>query len=739
MPELPTITSQRLRSFEPGEELRVESTGDDNELKTRTTNWFQRFIRLISIPFRAPDKAQQYGDAKQAVFDALTIEYGKKIAESVFRANIGELDYGKTSPYDPITGRQIRRMVEQGDRAILEKYSKPENGGIDYSTIWPQITDKPLDTEVSTQEWMLRKSAGMPSPSLDDPPSFDRFDRRSMELRGHPLEIQPQKPDSPRIGHRLAETILRDYEAQRENAPLQEGRCWTLDLKKGSDDEEIYTIGVRIDPTDPTMVKVFDVNQCEVAIPRYDLGRWLDAHLRKHHIVHSCALHRAEETMTDPNYQKQDGQWRRRFEVDIDRETFSERFKDNLGLVRQSQTLLDNVAVHAAFKKDVDRLTVEVIGHDRSHVLRSTNFKNAFEDLLGSTGDWEQDTRARLNLSSLLNQNLDNTLNDSVNRKMLKEMNGEQFIPRDPCSRIVVSRTSNDMIRIDVDVLQRIKRINSPGNELSEVDELDPRSVVHSSYSLQIPRQALSQIGGLDRVEIVKAPHAEIDFMPFLGRGTDEEPQRLEIGLHVEGDHLVSEGLYWPTIRLPGQLAGCGTGKDTEVLDGVLLNSECVDNLQSKSLPQTIDWGSNLEPMVLDRHEMSLLGPFGLDGDGMTNLSHLLSPSTVRGVQTAMMREILQDDGFELDPGMLQPETRITPVTLPDNSKAIDIEIRCVMPEGMIENSKGTLVHSPSPLPPPGRFETGVKLRIPLEDLNGPMPGRFNLVYPCRLEWRPQQ
>ena len=133
---------------------------------------------------------------------------------------------------------------------------------------------------------------------------------------------------------------------------------------------------------------------------------------------------------------------------------------------------------------------------------------------------------------------------------------------------------------------------------------------------------------------------------------------------------------------MPGQLASCGNGKGTEVLEQHLLNSECVDNLQNKSLPQTIDWGSNLDPMVLDRREISLLGPFGLDGDGMTNLSHLLSPSTVRGVQTAMMRELLQDDGFELDQGMLQPQTRITPVILPDNSKAIDIESRCVMPEG---------------------------------------------------------
>ena len=736
MPELPTITSQRLRSFESGEELRVERSGDDKELKTRTTSWFQRLIRLVSIPFRPPK--DEYGDAKQAVLDALTTEYGKTIAASVFRANIGEFDHGKTSPYDPITGRQIRRMVEQGDRAILEKYSKPKNGGIDYSTIWPQITDQPLNTEASTREWMLRQSAGMPSPSLDDPPSFNRFDRRSMELRGLPLEIQPQKPDSPRIGQRIAETILRDFQARRENGPPPEGCCWTLDLKKGPDDDEIYTIGVRIDPKDPTKVRVFDVNQCEVAVPRYDLARWLDAHLRKHHVVHSCALHRAEETMTDPNYQKQDGQWRRRFEFDLDPGSFSQRFKDNVGLARKSQTKLDNVAVYAGFKKDVDRLTMEVIGQDRSHVLRSSNFKDAFEDLLGSTGDWEKDNRARLNLSGLLYQNLENTLCKSVNHRILKEMKSEEFIPRDSCSRIVVSRTGDDQIRIDVDVLQRMKRIGSPGSDLSEVDELDPRSVVHSSYSLQIPRQALSEVGGLDKV-VVNQPHVEVDFMPFIGRGTDQEPRRVEIGLHVEGDHLVSEGLYWPTIRLPGQLAGCGNGKPTGVVDDMLLDSELVDNLQNKSLPQTIDWGSNLDPMVLDRNEMSLLAPFGLDGHGITNLSHLLSPSTVVGVQTAMMREILQDDQFKLTEGMPKPRAHITPVTLPGNRKAIDIEIRCVMPEGMIENSKGTLVHSPSPLQPPGRFETGVKLRIPLEDLNGPMPDRFNLVYPCRLEWRPQE
>ena len=172
---LPTISSEQLRRFRQDDELRVTHEDGQDELTARQGNWLNRAIRWITAPLRGADPNGKFVEAKSVVLDALKREFGEEIGTKVFRANVGHMIDGehRTSSINPITGRHVQKMVEQGEREILRKYGRPENGGVQFDGEWSMPDGGPIPgvPEPATRDWMLRKSCGLDGPSRDDPPT----------------------------------------------------------------------------------------------------------------------------------------------------------------------------------------------------------------------------------------------------------------------------------------------------------------------------------------------------------------------------------------------------------------------------------------------------------------------------------------------------------------------------------------------------------------------------------------
>jgi hypothetical protein len=736
----PNISSEQLRSFRLRDELRVtQGEGDGGQLDTRRGNWLGRAIRSITGFLGWSERTERFTEAKKSVLEALKKEYGEEIGQKVFRSNIGHM-MGEThvsSVYHPITGRHIQKMLEQGDLEILEKYAKPEHGGAVYGKQWstPQGGPIPGVPEPATRDWMLRKSVGLDGPTQDDPPNLDplkRFDRRDVNL--HVSEVEIRGNVGQTYYEKVAQSLFDDYETRLEGHDGR-GLSWTFDLKldEGAPLHSTHTIGVRIDPEEPGIVNVFDVNHYEVKIPREEFGAWLRAHINHNYDGTDLHIYRAEETMKDSQFTKVDGKWKAQFELEVDPRQLELSLKKNME--KQTPATLRETSVSSSFRNDLDRMSIEIHSPNRPYGLTVDNFLEGMRDLVGD-GTTQEEQNALLNLSILLSQNLGNTLFDPVTRGITEQMDVEMMTPGGSNLRVVVTKSEDvdPVIGIQVEVLRGCHAIGGAMVENS-TDLLAPGSHTHTSYRLEVPLSSLGQPEGWRDVRVVGEVPTRVDLEAFVGVAPEEVPQPHGISLYSEENRLVSDSTI-SREDVNTLFGSCGLNKDMTTVENLTLNKEFVETFESEGLGHIRlgypggdhDAFQSIGDMTTHLH--------GLNQQGRLNLSHLLAPSTAMDLYRSMMRKALRDEEFDVEQDN-HPDWRAT-ITPSNDGQTLDIEYRLEIPKDMLENAPGVALYYGSPRQEPGHFETIVKIRVPVEQLNERIPESYDLMHPGRLEWRPE-
>jgi hypothetical protein len=121
MPEL-SLTDLNRIARQADLEVRVEGEA----IQTKEGSWGGRVMRGLKVGVLAgvvaedrTAKREGYGQAKNAVLQALKKEYGDDIGERAFLKGAGRLKDGKvwSSSDHPLTGRQIRLMIEHAEAA----------------------------------------------------------------------------------------------------------------------------------------------------------------------------------------------------------------------------------------------------------------------------------------------------------------------------------------------------------------------------------------------------------------------------------------------------------------------------------------------------------------------------------------------------------------------------------------------------------------------------------------------
>jgi hypothetical protein len=737
---LPKITSQDLRRYRSeNEEVRVETRRGENaqeekSLRTTPGSWFKRVIRLLSIPFRAPDKKDQYEGAKLAVLAALKSEFGEQLGTKVFRANIGETEGGRhfVSPYDPITGREIRKMVEQGDREILEHYAKEENGGVNYSGLWstPRGGPVPGRPDPATRDWMMAKFENKPSLyNRAQPPNFDPFPSwRDVDLRSSRVDTARDARNKETFFQSTARGLLTDLDRRIERTPSDRGHAWTLDIDLMNEHggRSTTTLGLRVDPKTPDMINIFDVNHCEVTVARKDLSAWLRAHIEEHYPDARLSLFRAEEVMSR-NFpvDEDDGVPKARFDFELDDKPLQDELikKYEKVLEENGPGTIGGVAVSSILQRDINRSSIEIKTPDRSYGLGPGNFYDGMKALLDDGNLSEEQLRLAIyNLSVVLNQDL-GTEGCKLYEAEIKERLAQSTFGRAMDCTFELSRTNDNppAIRIDVDMVRGYQGMG--GDMLKDWEYFNGKSHVETRYSVSIELDHLLEDEGWRKLAVTEPMRSQGVFQPQLDDfEIDEHANTKGLGL-FQRDGRLQTSMRLQNITVTGILQNTGD-KPVSESRGVMLNQQFLEELGGDPVRVRLGGGNGDPlPLTLDHVEQVLpgLGPLG-----KTNLSHLLAPST--GI--TLFESMTNID--EIDPDTARKaRTIVTPIAR-DGVNSVDIEYRCPVPQGALE---GNFFLYPEPPTPPGHFESVVRVRIPVDQLNNGIPQTYDMLQPSRFEW----
>jgi hypothetical protein len=657
-----------------------------NELKATTVDgsFGKRLVRNLSILTRdltteaEKEKGKEYGATKEAVHATLKEIYGDELGTKVYRANIGHMqgDQHIVSHLHPITGRHIRKMMEQGDRELLARYADPKTGGVKLD----RDMTSGMRAPGATLAWMKSLSPG-------DGPSDKR---EGMELRTSRLPIRDVKGRDS-FGE-IAETVFRDADKQLEKARRA---FWTLDVGVGETGkfdrtgkiEKKHPIGICIDADDENMVQVYDGNIRSATVSRKDFGAWLAAHVNAHYDMNRVELHRAGLARDSYFWPEGDG-WVRK--ISWQQSGVDEELRKNFQMMNRECS--PGKLTCKTFDADVDRDEYRIKFGRRDFVLRAGNSERLLSALVEGGSEAQRRT-AVYNLSMLLNQNLGNAPNDLIGSHLRSEIHGwppsvivqmgtEKIAT---LSRINGEEAGKDTIRIDVGLTQGLGFVEY---RTSNQEYLDPGSSwTVAKYSIVIPLQALWTKGGLD--EFTASP-LTVEIRATLGDEDQLSKPKL-VALQSRDGRFVSAR----------QL---GFDRADRVLH------------ESKSLPG----------QVLGNR------PSGLTESGSRNLSRLVSPQTAKSLCASMYSAITD----QVYPNVEQPELRTKLRLKPEDEPTFaEIEYRYSLEEPL----PGVVLFHGSERPEgDGRLETVVTVRVPFQELNEGVPLHYDFVHSPRLEWTPQ-
>ena len=536
----------------------------------------------------------------------------------------------------------------------------------------------------------------------------------------------------------LAQALFDDFDKRVDSPDSERGLFWTLDLRldQGAPLPSTHSMGVRINPEEPGVVNVFDVNHCEVKVPREEFSAWLGAHIAANYPdVGGVRLFRAEETMKDRHFAKVDGTWKAQFDFNLDGESLGDILKKNIGHSKpdiSEGVMVREAMVSPSFSKDLERMSIEIISPARTYGLTTDNYREGFSTLLGN-GTETEDQHAIYNLSLLLCQNLGNAPYDLVGPEIAQRMGVGMMMPGGGGMRIVVTKNEGDdepVIGIKVEMVRGCYALNGEIINYSS-DLLAPSSQTNTSYRLEIPLSSLREENGWEDVRVVGEVPTKVDLEAFVGVAPESPNAPRGISFYTEENRLVSERLTSNT-RLNELLRTSGDDKPTTPVDGMTLNEEfvqCVEMDHSHIRRGQLDGDHDAFSGSTDIANFAALGE-----QGRLNLSHLLAPSTGMGIYRDMMQVALDDPNFTVDPES-PPHWRVT-TTLSEDGQTLDIEYRFEIPEGTLENAPGVALYYGSPRQEPGHFETIVKIRVPVETLNERLPENYDVMIPGRIEWR---
>ena len=739
----PLISQSRLRelALDQNVELKVNRLqARDQQLETQQGSWGGRAMRWLRGGDSQFGDPQLHMDAKTEVLRTLKEMYGDEIGAKVFRVNIGHMEGDRhlSNKQFPITGRHIRQMIEQGDREILRKYGRPENGGVSFGQTGLKIDGEQVPSERSTVDWMLRKSVGMSGPNEYDPPYLTgSFDRRGMDLRSE--RVGPDDGNVEVRGEPVAQLLLDDRSRRPGLGPQDNGHVWTLDIYLPNGNQ--HQIGLRVDPQDPGKVNVFDARRGEYSVPHEDLGAWLNAHLEKNYSVEGLQLYRSEETMPDDRFVKQgtDHVFERRYDV---RDEVSKEMLDYFDSEAKKRITFGNrdplFEIAQQFKTDLHRLNTQVTQQGSSTVLSTDNWETQLAGLVGKCNE-EELRHGVFNLTAMLNQALGNSIAGVGIVNSLADLGGAP--PQSAGLMLQQVKVEKDettgMVRIDV-------MYSQPYSELQIPDEpkhlLDLRSRLHCSVSIEIPVDALRQSNGYQQFKLVDPPDIRLELISQVGPRDGRNPDGVKhanVALFRDGERLVSQSV--------------GAGAEDELLkqcmrdgeswreEGQFLSNTFVQHLKSSPRSVVFDLGDVREEVNLTGVNGPRLRDLpGVNEVGANTLSFLLAPSIGEGLHESLMRDALHDPQFKLGQDKPPLSTTITPVALPDGQQALEIEYRGSIPEGLLESHPGTVLHHMDGKPQARfGFDTVVRIRVPVDQLNQGNPGAFDYVHPNRIEGRP--
>ena len=749
------IQPSRLREIAEQKKahLYVHGEGDQREVQVGSFNGRQmRNLTGSKLQHDVTD----FGAATTEVRKTLRSMYGEDIGTKVFNAHIGRLkkDGDVFSESRPISSRRIRDMIKDGDRALLERHGNPENGG----TQFRQALVEPRDRDQATIDWMLRKSLDKTGPSDESPPILDptkRNDRRSMELHGATV---PGEPRVLKDGGPLAQRLVNDL-GQRMLESRRSSYDWTLMVT--GDDTATRPLGLHVDRKDPGMVKIFDSDHTEVTVPHDDLGRWLDVHLRQHCRNPTLLLLRAEETTTDSRFVAKDGAWTLHRNWSMPPQTLKQELLEQYFEVdaqKEPKTIgkkPDQFGVCHQFLIDLPRTRTPVRQGDVETVLDPNNAPTQMLQLLGVCSE-DGRRHGMFNLPLLLNQSLGNALSLLAVRTQANEfgteLSGRNFIPD------VTVTKNGGVLRFDIE--QIATRTGFDRKDDLARQPLDLTSRMRCAYSVEISLDALRQPNGFRHFEIVEGPVVDLDLKTQVGSRLHDPngDNHKMILVFRDGERLVSSELG-DTRR---KIESCRQDRSSITVNGQALSEDFVIGITSR--PESVMIQQNGVPILvtLEHDKPGRLSDLtDIKPAGIQTLSFLLAPPTSHSLHEGLLKDALKQPDFVIAPNDIRPRVMVTPTVVKalvpavvekvtptgvvtevapstlEDVNALEIEYRLDILEGTFESNPLTVFHHVSE-PPKGRiaFESVVKIRIPVEQLNAGNLGAFEQVHPGRLEGR---
>ena len=692
---LTPISERNLREMARHDdaELRIkEGYRSNTKVDLDEGSWGKRLVRNLSLPFREATKGDEYTDTKKAVLASLTDIYGPELAGKVFRANIGHMSlnthFGEhvTSRYHPITGRHIRQMMEQADRELLEKYDRPEIGGVKFGR---EAGD--YGALAATQQWMFEKLGE------DDGAT-------GVDLRASRIEIS-DRPGRDPFGN-VVEALFNDANLLVYRESDEPHFCWTLDV--GIGEGKRHPIGLSIDP-DPGrrgMVHVYDGNVRSVSVPREELAAWLRAHVHTEYASDRLELHRSRAAL-EGYFHRTDGVgWSRDSgRLSVDPKGVDYWLHQNFAKVLKDRVDLDgpkNLQVAKSFRSDVFRENYQVFTQGRNFVLRSENSGQVLASLVHGGTD-EQDRNAVYNLSILLNQNLGQTGSDlvgtEVKRSILdrpgitvkqEDQNYCVVVPdgNDGAKDVRVSRNYHpDRIRIEFEMIQPLQLIGLPDEKYLDARE----SWQNMRYSIDISLDDLRSEEGYRAIR-TSSLEARVKVSPM---DDDNGKNVSKIAMFRHGQGFISD-------RAVG----------LEVIE------------------RTLGGSVNDEPRDLTENELQTL-PKTLNAQGRDNLSRLLSQDLVTRIYGRFYRALTDQD---LPVGQLGAgQTTFSTGIDREGEAVLDIQFRHPLPDGL----PNTILFYGGERPYGGQIDTVVTVRIPVKELNEGIPETYDFLHAPRLEWMP--
>ena len=355
------------------------------------------------------------------------------------------------------------------------------------------------------------------------------------------------------------------------------------------------------------------------------------------------------------------------------------------------------------FKIDLHRSNTQITQQGSSTVLDPANWQTQLTRLVGDCNDQELRTGV-FNLTAMLNQSLGNAMAAVGIVNSLPDMGGPPLTAGSFMQRVTLDKDeTTGMIRIDVLYSQPYSELQTP--DLPK-QPLDTRSRLHSSVSFEISSEDLRRPNGFEQVRLIGEPDVRLELISQVGPRDDRDP---------DGVNHKNIALFQDDGRLVSQAVG-DTGTQVRIL------GEC--------MREDVSRVGGDEPRLRELP--------GLDETGVNALSFLLAPSTGQGLHETLMQETLRDPDFKLGQDRPPPlTTTVTPIVLKDGTQTLEIEYRGVIPEGLLETHPGTVLHHMGEEPEVRfGFETVVRIRVPVEQLNQGNTGTFEFVHPSRIEGR---